>query len=267
MDLFCPHCTRRVTVPDDQAGQVLSCPLCTKQFMAPSLAPTAAAPKPTPPAPVSTPKPEETYGMGPAPVPPPTQPPSAPTPAPGIAEPTPAAPPTPPPPPGAYTQSFLFQLCDKWLAFVTPACWLLIFFLSFFTWHSTENTTAANMWSLAFVPQMGHITAYMVLFCLAFPLVFVTLGFDKGWIPAPPQLAVIVLIKNLVVGAFLAFAFVLLAYDFVNGNLFEKSNPIALPMKLAFRLHFIAVLASFLMFWLQWRKKYNLPLPKCEVRW
>jgi len=35
-----------VTVPDDKAGKVMSCPLCTKQFMAPSLAPPAVAPKP-----------------------------------------------------------------------------------------------------------------------------------------------------------------------------------------------------------------------------
>ena len=35
MDLFCPHCSRRVTVPDSNAGQVTSCPLCAKQFMTP----------------------------------------------------------------------------------------------------------------------------------------------------------------------------------------------------------------------------------------
>ncbi len=39
MDLFCPHCSRRVTVPDGNAGQVTSCPSCAKQFMTPSLAP------------------------------------------------------------------------------------------------------------------------------------------------------------------------------------------------------------------------------------
>ena len=207
--------------------------------------------------------------MGPAPVPPPTPPPpAAPKPPTGLPEPAPTVtPPAPPPPPGEYTGSCDCHLCDSWLAFVTPACVLLIFILSFFTWHAPERTTSANMWSLGFSAQIGHLAAYAILFCLALPLVFVTLGFDKGWIPAPPQLAPVILLKNLVVGAFLGIAFLLLCYDFFDGNLLQPSNPIALPMKIAFRLHFVAVLASFLMFWLQWRKKKNLPLPKCEFRW
>src|SRR5712692_9323559 len=100
MDLFCPHCTRRVTVPDDKAGTVLNCPLCTKQFMAPSLAPPPAVP------PLSS-TPVETYGMGAAPAPPPSsQPAAAPQPASMSSQPAPAPP--APPPPVDYTRSLVF---------------------------------------------------------------------------------------------------------------------------------------------------------------
>ena len=95
MDLFCPHCTRRVSVADDKAGLITNCPLCAKQFMAPSLAPP---PAPKPPPPPSVPK--DTYGMETVPAPPPSP---FSVPPPSTLE--PAAPP-PPLPPGEYTRSF-----------------------------------------------------------------------------------------------------------------------------------------------------------------
>jgi hypothetical protein len=268
MDLFCPHCSRRVTVPDDQAGKVMSCPLCTNQFMAPSLAPPPVAPKP--PAPPVSSAPPETYGMGAAPAPlPGTQPAAAPKPASASSQPAPApaSAPPPPPPPGDYSRSCALYLNDTSLAFVPPACVLLIFVLSFFTWHVTETTTPANFWVLFWSQQLGHFLAYFILMILSFPLVFLALVFDKGWIFAPPQLAPIMTFKNLIISLLLGIAFLLLCYDYLDGNLLQKSNPIAWPMKVAIRLHLVAVFASFLMFWLTWRKKFNLPLPKCEVRW
>ncbi|MSU79110.1 MAG: hypothetical protein EXS16_13600 [Gemmataceae bacterium] len=41
--VFCPHCTRCVTLLNDKSGQVTSCPLCNKQFKAPTLAPSPTA--------------------------------------------------------------------------------------------------------------------------------------------------------------------------------------------------------------------------------
>ncbi len=115
MDLFCPHCSRRVTVPDDKAGLVTSCPLCTKQFMTPSLAPPPSAP--TPPAPKPSPA-LESYDMGPAAAPPP---PVSPMPS-RSSKPAPTPePPAPPTPPGDYTRTVGFTLRAEWLAFVAPA--------------------------------------------------------------------------------------------------------------------------------------------------
>src|SRR5579862_9366627 len=98
MDLMCPHCQRRVTVTDDKAGQVASCPLCAKQFMAPAL--PSAPPPVLPPSP-SAPAPNTAYQLGPTPVPPPSVPAFAPT----QLEPMPSAPP-PPLPPGDYTRTY-----------------------------------------------------------------------------------------------------------------------------------------------------------------
>ena len=265
MDLFCPHCTRRVTVPEDKAGQVMSCPLCTKQFMAPSLAPPPSMPAP-PPADVS-------YGVGPPPAPPPwSAQPSSTSSQPGPAD----APPAPPPPPGDYTRSGTFYLNDRWLAFVPPVCVVLIFFLSFFTWHSpvistdrnVDNTPALSLWGLSFTKDgQAQFLAYTILMFLTGTLTLLSLPIDKGWVAVPPNLTPFVAIKSLIVGLLLGLTFLLLCIDYLSAHVGAGANPIALPLKLAFRLHFIAVLATFLLFWLHWRKKSNLPLPKVEARW
>jgi hypothetical protein len=266
MDLFCPHCSRRVTVPDSSAGQATSCPLCAKQFMTPSLAPPPTAPPP--PAP-SLPTTEETYGMGP---PPPAPPPVMQT-APPPVKPTPAPEPPPPPmPPGDYTRTYVCQLKENLLAFVPTACLVVIFFLTFFSWHyaGPGPNQALPFWTLAINTELGQgqFLAYMILmFFPCGPLVIAALLFDIGVIPRQPQFAPIMTWKNLIVGVFLTFAFLMLCIDYTIQHFAAAGNPIALPEKLAIRLHFLAVVASFLMFWLQWRKLSNKPLPKCEFRW
>src|SRR5262245_5658224 len=112
MDLFCPHCTRRVTVPEDKAGQVMSCPLCAKQFQAPSLAPPPSAPKP-PAAPA--PEPETKYSAG-EPPPKSSSSAAADTPTQEVIQ-----------PPGDYSHSLAICFTPAYLAFVPPVCLFLIF--------------------------------------------------------------------------------------------------------------------------------------------
>ncbi len=265
MDLFCPHCSRRVTVPDSNAGQVTSCPLCAKQFMTPSLAPPPTAPPP-PPAP-NLPPTEATYEMG---APPPAPPPVMQT-APLPVKPTPAPEPPPPPlPPGEYTRSYVFHLKGTLLAYVPTACLVVIFFLTFFSWHyaGSESPRTMTFWGLAFTEHgESQILGYFILMIPCFPLALAAMVLDMGVIPKQPQLAPVITWKNLVVGVFLTFAFLMLCIDYVIQHFATAGNPIALAEKVAIRLHFLAVLASFLMFWLQWRKMSNKPLPKCELRW
>ncbi len=263
MELFCPHCTRRVSVPDDKAGQVMSCPLCAKQFQAPALAPPPIAPVPPMPAPPSAPQPESTYSAG--------EPPLAPKATPS--EPDAAAPP-PPSLPGDYTHSVGVCLNDSWLAFVPPACVFLVFILSFFSWHlpvpnlddPLASVPALSMWGLGFNQWELKFVAYIIIMIPTSLLTYAALPFDKGWIPAPPPIAPFMPFKNVLVGLLLGLAFLMLCIDYLTAH-FGSSNPIALAFKLAFRLHFFAMLASFGMFWLNWRKKNNLPLPRVDARW
>src|SRR6266478_2765113 len=44
MNLVCPHCQKLVTVSDQNAGQMASCPLCNQNFLIPSLPQSAALP-------------------------------------------------------------------------------------------------------------------------------------------------------------------------------------------------------------------------------
>src|SRR5438552_12754061 len=37
MNLVCPHCQKMVTVPEQQAGHMTSCPSCEQKFLVPSL--------------------------------------------------------------------------------------------------------------------------------------------------------------------------------------------------------------------------------------
>jgi len=251
MDLFCPHCTRRVSVPDDKAGQVMSCPLCAKQFQAPSLAPPPSAPKPPAPPP-SAPAPESTYSAGE----PPPKPTGAPT--------EPAA---PPPPPGDYTRALGISFKTSWLAGVPIACMFVTFVLSFFTWHqSTDTLPAMSLWGLAFT-ETGQATFLAYTILMLFPTALLVVGaFAVNLLPLPPQASALKGWLDLAVGLLLGLTFLLLCIDYLTAN-FAAQNPISLTMKIAFRLHFIAMLASFGMFWLTWRSKSNLPPPRLEVRW
>jgi hypothetical protein len=246
--------------------------------MTPALAPPPMAPKP--PAPAAT-SPGETFGLGPAPVTPVTSSPSALPPIP-TSEPTQATPPPPPMPPGEYTQSRSFTLSEAWLMFVPVVCVGLIFVLSFPAWHSEtveynpakekeipivqKVTPALSLWGLSFTDKgHGHFLAYTLLMIIPIlPLIIVALVFER--IPAPPGIAPLMLWKHLLAGLLLALTFLMLLYDYIDGNLLQRVDPIALPEKLAIRLHFIAMLASFGMFWLNWRKQTNLPPPKVELR-
>lgn len=278
MELFCPHCTKRVTVPDDKAGQVMSCPLCGKQFMAPSLAPAMSTATPPVPPPSPTPM-DVTYGLGPAPVTPSSAPPPPPEP------PRPAISPEPAPmPPGDYSRTWTGTLSPNWLAFIAPACAILIFFLSFFTWHNdtvripdprveavdgrgVDINRRVTLWGLAFSEWNARFIAYTILMLFALPLTLLALLLEKNWVPVPPQFRDLLTLKNLIVSGVLLLAFLMLCIEMLYANFVDRINPDTFVFKVVFRLHLLALLASFAMFWLDYRKKWNLPLPKAEVRW
>jgi hypothetical protein len=70
MDLLCPSCMQKLTIPDQFGGQMVKCPQCGHAFSAPELpgaAPAYVPPPPAPPAPSPQPVPAPTPVVAPAP--------------------------------------------------------------------------------------------------------------------------------------------------------------------------------------------------------
>lgn len=183
MNLLCPNCQKMLTVPEQYAGQLMKCPLCSNNFTVPAL-PPGGAPEP-PPAPAFTPPslppaapepaPSDAYGLKSEPMPafgpPPTPPASSAEPVPAFmmppaspaptsasltSEPPPPAPPASPPPPvspGNYTDGWRVVFDPKVLQWVVPAALLLVFVLHFFPWIGVyagpREITSQGAWGAA----------------------------------------------------------------------------------------------------------------------
>ena len=288
MDLLCPNCLKRVTIPDERAGQVVNCPLCTRAFGAPALSPPAVAPPPVdapnpiPPPPASV---GETYGVSPPPPPPPpvhlpvqtsfTEKPAL--------KPAPPPPPPPPLPPGEYTRTATLHLRTDVLTWLVPACLTLIFVLSFLPWHvpylnvrglgdfglPDVAAAPANLWQLAFTDRgSGLFLAYLLLtLLLAWPLSVAALLLARGVFAAPPALRPWLPWRLPVVCGLLALGLVLLGFDYLHQHFYHPVNQIAIAMKLAARLQALALILAVLDLWLSFRARRNLPLPRAELRW
>lgn len=143
MNLICPHCQKTVAVADHLAGQTTKCPHCEGPFTVPRVESVAAAYSPRVEAfplreepPIPPPMPFQT-SAGPAPPPPFTSP----------AQPQPMV-------PGEYQQRLAAYLSPKVTKWVTPACFLLLFFLTFFPWvgiyAGDKMLVRQSGWSVAF---------------------------------------------------------------------------------------------------------------------
>jgi hypothetical protein len=278
MELLCPHCLKRVTVSDDKAGQVLNCPLCNGVFAAPSLPGAPSGPPPAPPPPPS-PQSFSISPVIPAPreeVPPPPPPPMPPPgPLPSVHAPKPA------PPPGSYTHKLAFGLRPEVLVWFSPICiFLIVFFLSFFSWHiggwqtdgeigadlSKVKAQTRNLWLAAFPDGNGLLIVYVILMILAFFISIACLLLEKRWLPPPPPIEPLMPWKSGITFGFLLLTFFFLAYD-VQSGLFAYVSPIDLAERLAFCLHLIALIACGLELWAQAQRSKNLPLPRVTLKW
>src|SRR6266700_1928412 len=125
MNLLCPNCGKMLTVPEQYAGQLMKCPLCSGTFTVPALPPSGGGlDAPAPPS--SAPEPAFQAAPPEPPAPPPLVPQSG-------------GPIMPPPSPrpvtaGDYHRHFLIPANEKILQWVTPAALLLVFILQFFPW-------------------------------------------------------------------------------------------------------------------------------------
>jgi hypothetical protein len=143
MNLLCPNCQKMLTVPEEFAGQLMKCPLCSGTFTVPGL--PGAAPPPEPdvfsvrqePTPPQPPAPD--FELSPPPSPITTKPTT--TPAPSLS-------------PEGYQHTAAVWLSPRVLPWIAPACLLLVFFLQFFNWVGLYPggvpAVTQNAWQAAF---------------------------------------------------------------------------------------------------------------------
>jgi hypothetical protein len=137
MNLLCPNCQKMLQVPEQYAGQLMKCPLCTGTFTVPAL-PQAPAPPPPPPQqftpPQNIPQPPPDLGMGGGPAPEHAAAPS--------------------PPPAGYTHQRSYTISSRLVSWIAPLCLIGIFVLLFFSWVGMYpaglGVVTQSGWSAAF---------------------------------------------------------------------------------------------------------------------
>jgi hypothetical protein len=237
MNLLCPNCQKMLTVPDEFAGQMMKCPLCSGAFTVPGL-PGAAQPSTAGAAPEP-----DVYSVRPEPSPPPAPPPFSPLPPPpSETAAAPARSQIPSRPVEDYQGALSVSLSPKALPWIAPVCLVLVFFLQFFDWDGLypggEPAMTGNAWYAAFgtysvdgdlknlvlftdddklKPGVSVLTIFYLL--LFFPALIVTVGsvvLTMISIKLPPQVENllpwrwgIVAAVNLVVFLFLALQLLL----------------------------------------------------------
>ncbi|MCC6419701.1 MAG: hypothetical protein IT429_15820 [Gemmataceae bacterium] len=161
MELLCPSCQHKLTIPDQFAGQPAKCPLCENTFTAPTLPsmPAAYTPPPDPPAPApavastlaaaSVPVPAAEAPPAPALTPPPAD-------APALAVAQPAAP-EPASLPAEYRHCGSMHVRPGFWRWTAVAAAFFVFVLSFFPWVGVYPggvpARTATAWQAAFGTQ------------------------------------------------------------------------------------------------------------------
>lgn len=275
MELLCPSCQQKLTIPDQYAGQLMRCPLCSGTFTAPALAgvpPPAPVPPAEPPASspaLSTPPPvENVYSVAPPMTSPPPTWQHEPTPQ---NQAPPPAPEAPPPPPGHYTRTMTLTLSEHVVPWLAPAGLGLVFFLSFLPWVSfsfRDLSVGANGWSIGFGERANAIIGiYLLITLLAFVLAVPSFLFARNLAPAPPAVKALGPWRPAIVGGVALLAFVFMIYTYLDTIFSSGNTPGTIWLKLAVRCHLIALIGSALEFWLEARRARNLPPPRVELRW
>lgn len=277
MELLCPSCQQRLSIPDQYAGQLMKCPLCNNTFTAPSLqtipaAPAAASPPPAPPPPPPAPAP-------PPPAPAPLGPAQLPAIMEGIA-PLSFAPESPSAPAAASqdngTVPFMpaapempvtdyQRFCTVWISprivpWIPPVGMVLIFILSFLPWASSLSA-----WGLSFGTFGNAFFAmFLILAILGTLASIASLLMTLKVIPDVPALSALDQWRHVITGGIIFLAFLCFFVKYLE--MVFHAAPMSIWIRLAFCTHFLVVIACFLEFWLTIRGP-SKPMPRIEMHW
>jgi hypothetical protein len=283
MELLCPNCQKKLTVPEQYAGQLMRCPLCQGTFTVPTLATAAAAESPEAYSGLTQPPKAETYHVA-------AEPPAA-TPASAAAaevsrtttapvEPAAAAPSAPPRTPSAgFTRVHTLSVNPKVVPWLAPAGLVLVFILMFFPWPPFQIVqikdivdfssfqTSVNAWGLGF-GKGGSVwfIFYDLLTLIAMLLAVAAVLFTMKVIPEAPALQPILPWRYLIVGCVAGLALMFVTLDYIIALFSRGFILVNFWGILAWWLHLIAVLGAFLEFWLEQRGTAKA-LPRVTIEW
>jgi hypothetical protein len=155
MNLLCPNCQKQLAVPEQNAGQLMKCPLCGKHFLVPALPQTsdaaaesaipsaipfqAAPPSPQGPTTSPTPAQPDVLALSPQPATPHELPPrqdeaaAVHSTSPPFQRPVASAM-SPPPPPTGYEPAWTIWLSRRVIRWFAPVALFLVLILMFFPW-------------------------------------------------------------------------------------------------------------------------------------
>jgi len=288
MELLCPNCQKKLTVPEQYAGQLMRCPLCQGTFTVPALplavAPGDAAAAYSSLAPPPPPK-QEAYGLAAEPT---AASPVSPGPLPPISDEMPsardssrAAPSaagfvsTPPAAPSqGYTTVRTLSANPKTVLWLAPGGLALAFLLSLFPYATiitvkddVPTVLAGKAWSLGF-GKGGAATFifYDLLTVIAMLLAIASLLITLKVIPDVPALKPIDPFRPLIVGGFAGAAWLLLTLQSVIWLFSLGHCPLSFGGILAWFIHASAVKGAFIEFWLQ-RRGAGKPPPRISLEW
>jgi hypothetical protein len=249
MEIHCPSCQRRLTIPDQYAGQMMKCPLCNNTFQAPALAPVPA-PATAPPPPLPP------VGM--------TAPPPLPTSV------RPEEPSSPPSPPGDYVHHWHVWISPRVVPWVVLGLVVLVFVLTFFPWLREitilETHDVQSAWG-SFEHGDGLLIVYdlllVLLLLVSIPAAVVPLFAGS----MPPGVRDLLKWRYVVVGGIALLSFLFLVLQLLMG--FHEEHRIVVIrtafLTLAFWLHLLAILCCLLALWADFRG--NRPVPRLDILW
>ncbi len=278
MELLCPSCQKKLTVPEQYAGQAMRCPLCQNTFTVPALPSTVAAAEPfagsTPPVPAA----EETYGVASEPrltaAPLPTMSAEIPVSASSVVSSAPASGP-PSTPSAGYSRVCAMRFNPRVLQWL-PLGLVLSFLLTFFPWVSghtitlggtSVSTSGLNAWSIGFGEIKHTLVILFDLFIIfAAVLAIASMLFNLKVIPDVPALRPFLPMRSLIVGTIAGLAWLFLMLQMLIWLFGNGWIPLNFWGWLAWKVTTIAVVGTFLEFWLE-RRGSAKPWPRMSMEW
>jgi len=124
----------------------------------------------------------------------------------------------------------------------------------------------ANPWSLGFVGKMTTFILYVFFFVLTAALAILSVLLDKKIVSLPEPLKKVRPYRALIVAIVAGIDFLFIFIHWIS-TAFSLFNPTTFWFAIAIRVHFLVVIGALLDYWLQKRRKQELPIPKIEMRW